>query len=262
MYIYVDVMYTGRVRPVSSVSASSGSSSSVGLRDLSWECALRALPPPLLAALRTELLDDLGMLCECPRADTLNTDEKLGGRRGAFGRSFVRTAHFFVMEFVYDVTFRFEGISAASLAGDVGTDPKTGCSGVGTTMGTDPKTGCSPVGTKDDVRGGDPRTDLALAVDTGADPRTGYLLVNAVKQDDDGESMAATCPPYRPGAVAPQTAISVSPALSPDTCLSHPLDPKRQTASKLPSRADCLNNATEEQRPDAVGWAPLVGQAR
>ena len=25
---------------------------------------------------------------------------------------------------------------------------------------------------------------------------------------------------------------------------------------------DCLTNATEEIRPDAVGWAPLVGQAR
>ena len=79
VYTYVDVMYTGCVRPVSSVSAFSGSSSSVGLRDLSWESALRALPPPLLAALGAELLDDPGVLCEHPGADTLNKVEKLGG---------------------------------------------------------------------------------------------------------------------------------------------------------------------------------------
>ena len=36
----------------------------------------------------------------------------------------------------------------------------------------------------------------------------------------------------------------------------------KETASKLPSRADCFINATPSRRPDAVVWAPLVGQAR
>ena len=38
--------------------------------------------------------------------------------------------------------------------------------------------------------------------------------------------MAATCPPYRLGAVAPQTANPDSPALSPDHCLSQPFVPE------------------------------------
>ena len=36
----------------------------------------------------------------------------------------------------------------------------------------------------------------------------------------------------------------------------------KETASQLPSRADCFINATPSRRPDAVGWAPLVGRAR
>ena len=155
VYTYVDVMYTGCVRPVSSVSASPGSSSSVGLRDLSWECALRALPPWLLAALRAELLDDPGVLCEYPRADTLNKDEKLGGDVAPSGAasSGQRPSSSWNLSTssLSGSRVASAGTSAASLAGDVGTDPKTGCSGVGTTMGTDPKTGCSPVGANDDV---------------------------------------------------------------------------------------------------------------
>ena len=86
--------------------------------------------------------------------------------------------------------------------------------------------------------------------------KPGYLLVNALKQDDDGESMAATCPPYRPGAVSPQTAISVSPALSPDTCLSHPLDPEEpdelthvdgpSVPDELPSAGETDMNTTSD----------------
>ena len=65
-------MTSGSARPLFSVSG-------VCFRDLSWESALRALPPPLLAALRAERLDDPGFLCEYPRDDALTTGEKLGG---------------------------------------------------------------------------------------------------------------------------------------------------------------------------------------
>ena len=34
----------------------------------------------------------------------------------------------------------------------------------------------------------------------------------------------------------------------------------KETASKLPSRADCFINATLLRRPEAVEWAPLVGR--
>ena len=132
---------------------------------------LRSLPPCGRSFWTTP-----GWSASTPGRDTLNKDEKHGGRRGAFGRSFVRSAHFLVMEFVYDVTFRFEGRFGRYLSGIIGgrcgpPTRKPVVLGVGTTMGTDPKTGCSPVGAKDDVWGGDPRTDLALAVDTGRRPK-------------------------------------------------------------------------------------------
>ena len=60
-YLYVDGMHAGSTRSVSSVSLLSG-----GFRDVSWERALRALPGPLLSALRAAELDDPGVLCEYP----------------------------------------------------------------------------------------------------------------------------------------------------------------------------------------------------
>ena len=198
VYTYVDVTYTGCVRPVSSVSTSPGSSSSVGSRDLSWESALRALPPPLLAALRAELLDDPGVL---------TTDEKLesGVAPSGAASSGQRTTPSLDLT---STTLLGTGVAAAStttasLVGNVGTDPKTGCSGLGSTKGTDPKTGLSPVGMHVDVVGGDPRTDNA----------------SLLCENQTSEGMAATCPPYRPGAVALQTANPDSSALSPDPCL-------------------------------------------
>ena len=55
-----------------------------------------------------------------PQSGHAEHGREAGGRRGAFGRSFVRTAHFFVMEFVYDVTFRFEGRFGRYLSGIIG----------------------------------------------------------------------------------------------------------------------------------------------
>ena len=38
--------------------------------------------------------------------------------------------------------------------------------------------------------------------------------------------------------------------------------PKEKEALTAKAGYDCLNNATVPRRPEAVGWAPLVGQAR
>ena len=226
VYTYVDVMYTGCVRPVSSVSTSPGSSSSVGLRDLSWESALRALPPPLLPALRAELLDDPGMLCEYSREDVLTTDEKLGGSVAPSGAasSGQRTTS--------SLDLTGTGVAAASTT--------TASSGLGSTKGTNPKTGLSPVGMHVDVVGGDPRTDHA----------------SLLCESQTSEGMAATCPPCRPGAVALQTANPDSPALSPDHCLSHPFVPEvpdeltiedgPSVPDELPSAGETDMNATSD----------------
>ena len=53
--------------------------------------------------------------------------------------------------------------------------------------------------------GGDPKTDHFVQ-DTGGDPKTDHVVPLVFVGET--ETMAATCPPYRPGAVAPQTAKS------------------------------------------------------
>ena len=64
-------------------------------------------------------------------------------------------------------------------------------------------------------KGGDPTTDHATFVNEGGDPRNrprGLGRGGDPKTDhaslvvDDTESMAATCPPYRPGRLASATA--------------------------------------------------------
>ena len=77
-------MYAGDARPISSVSQSPcpRPSWSVGLLDVSWECALLALPDQLLSALRAAGLGEPGLLCKYPRVDTEELYGKLGEMLG------------------------------------------------------------------------------------------------------------------------------------------------------------------------------------
>ena len=68
--------------------------------------------------------------------------------------------------------------------------------------------------------GGDPKTvQEALWSDRGGDPKTDHS--SFVEETDKCDEMAATFPPYRPGGLATQTAITesvpVSPALHTDS---------------------------------------------
>ena len=76
-YLYVDGMYAGSSRSVSSVSLSS-----VGFRAGPWERALLALPDKLLSALRAGELDDPGVLCDYPRMTTEELYAWLGEKLG------------------------------------------------------------------------------------------------------------------------------------------------------------------------------------
>ena len=55
--------------------------------------------------------------------------------------------------------------------------------------------------------GGDPKSDHeALKTDSGGDPRTDHASLSC--EIETGGGMAATCPPYRPGRLASETANS------------------------------------------------------
>ena len=104
----------------------------------------------------------------------------------------------------------FEWPGVASGSGDVGGDPRTDHFVPET--GGDPKTDHFVPETGGDPKtdhfvqgtGGDPKTDHFVQ-DTGGDPKTDHASFSA-QMVGVVDEMAATCPPYRPGAVAPQTA--------------------------------------------------------
>ena len=194
------------------------------------------LPLPLLAALWAELLDDPGVLCEHPREDVLTTDEKLEGGVAPSGAASSGQLTISSLDLsstsLPGTRVASAGTTTASLAGSAGTDPKTGCSGLGSSKGTDQKTRLSPVGMNVEVVGGDPRTD--------------HASVPCETQTSQG--MAATCPPYRPGAVALQTANPDSPALFLDPCLSNTF-----------VRED-LDELTHENGPSVPDELPSAGE--
>ena len=185
---------------VTSISGWSRPSSSSVSGDGFWKRALSALPVALSDGLCTAELDDPTVLASYPRMDL---EEAVLGSRGlscttadgmdpaprGFGRSSLR-----------------QTAGASSDAASSGTS--TGTYGHGVLphgqdwmRGGDPKTDHEAF-----VTGGDPRTDHASFGDTGGDPRTDHASFLCENQFDG--SMAATCPPYRPGRLATETATS------------------------------------------------------
>ena len=178
------------------MSAWSRPSSSSVAGDGFWKRALSGLPVALADGLRASELDDPTVLTSYPR---MHMEEAVSGLR-AFSCTMVgmvpapsgaaSSSH--SCDLRVGIPLRSSSWSAASAAsgsGDVGGDPKT----VQTHFVQD--------------TGGDPKTDLEASVDDkGGDPRTdrASLKVESLLCRE----MAATCPPYRPGAVAPQTAMS------------------------------------------------------
>ena len=81
-------------------------------------------------------------------------------------------------------------------------------------MGGDPRTDHASLSVE---KGGDPRTDHAIfgeayGVEKGGDPKTDHASLGVVAHS----GMAATCPPYRPGELASQTAKSYPSTVCPD----------------------------------------------
>ena len=164
------------------------SSSSVpgasGPRDVLWERGIASLPEPLLRALLDADLGDTLTLQNFPRMEGHLLEEMLAG----------------------------------SLVGAVGTASSDAASS---------STGWSTYGHqlpvhdlewRDEKKGGDPRTDhFSFVRDTGDDPRTVQASFSE-QMVDVGDEMAATCPPYRPGRLATETAlVPASPALHTDS---------------------------------------------
>ena len=169
-------------------------------RDVLWERAVASLPPPLLVALRSSGLDDPGTLVEYPRSSVEELECGLGRTLvglDALAPSGAASSGQSTITYGHKVpVLAPEWPVLASGSGDVGGDPKTDHFVLDT--GGDPKTDHFVRDT-----GGDPKTDHFVP-QTGGDPRTDHFV-----PDDDSllcREMAATCPPYRPGAVAPQTA--------------------------------------------------------
>ena len=129
----------------------------------------------------------------------------------ALGRFFFRSAHYSFTAVGFDIPsgYRFcsSGTTSASLAGNMGTDPKTGLFCVGVEKGGDPRT------VQFVPSGGDVKTDQeACAKEKGGDPRTDHASLVVVRDSRCSTEMAATCPPYRPGRLATATAMSISSA--------------------------------------------------
>ena len=200
---------------VTSVSAWSRPSSSSVSGDGFWKRALAGLPVALADGLRTAELDDPTVLCSYPRMDW---EEAFTGLRalsctmdvgvapapsGASSSGQPTTPSLQLGSTSLPATgFASTGTTCASLAGNMGTDPKTGLSCVGVEKGGDPRT------VQFVPSGGNVKTDqAACAKEKGGDPRT-----DRVKDSRCSSEMAATCPPYRPGRLATATAMSISSA--------------------------------------------------
>ena len=107
--------------------------------------------------------------------------------------------------------------SGIVVSGSVGGDPRTGHASLIVEKGGDPSTDHFV------PSGGDVKTDHF--VPSGGDVKTDHFPFSAQMLGVVDE-MAATCPPYRPGRLATETAlVLVSPALHTDLAFSHGHDP-------------------------------------
>ena len=198
-------------------------------RDVLWERTIASLPPPLLVALRSSGLDNPGTLVEYPRSSVEELERGLGRTLvglDALAPSGAASSGQITITYGHKVpVLAPEWPVVASGSGDVAGDPKTDHFVQDT--GGDPKTDHFVRDTGGDPKtdhfvrdtGGDPKTDHFVP-QTGGDPRTDHL-----GPDDESllcREMAATCPPYRPGAVALQTANPS--ALAPTAVLGFSVD--------------------------------------
>ena len=163
----------------------------------------------------------------------------------------------------------------ASLVGDVGTDPKTGYSAVGSTKGTVPKTGFSlfvPSGgeVKTDHKGGDPRTDHFVSsggevktdpfVPSGGEVKTDQHVPSGgeVKTDHVPFDVQMTClveemddSPF-PEGLATQTATPDSPActesaISRAECPEHADGFSTSNFPAVPDGFPCISEGCESR---------------
>ena len=166
------------------MSSSSVSGGSSGPRDVLWERALASLPEPLLRALLDADLGNASTLQNYPLMEGHVLEEMFGG-----------------------------GLVGAG--GTASSDAASSSSGWSTYRHQLP---VQVLEWRDETKGGDPRTDHFSSVrDTGDDPKTDHSSFSA-QMVEVVDEMAATCPPYRPGRLASETAlVPASPALHTDS---------------------------------------------
>ena len=227
-------------------------------RDVLWERAVASLPPPLLVALRAAGLDDPSVLVEYLR----NTQEELESGLGrtlvgldALAPSGATSSGQRTITYGHGVPGQVpEWPGVASGSGGVGGDPRTDhFVPSGGEVKTDHfvPTGGDPKTDHFVPSGGEVKTDHF--VPSGGDPKTDLFPFSA-QLAGVVDVMAATCPPYRPGAVAPQTATSdtVSPALDPDLAVS------RGFGHVRPDGFPSLQLASDPVHPDGFPSSQLA----
>ena len=211
---------------VTSMSGWSRPSSSSVSGDGFWKRALSALPAALADGLLTAELDDPTVLASNPRMDL---EEAVLGLRGlscttadgmdpaSRGSSLQETAGASsdAASQRNSTSTHGHGLPGRALewcGTDVGGDPRTDHPSFICDRGDDPKTVQASLMCE---MGDDPRTVHASFVrEMGGDPKTDHEAL--VCETETGGGMAATCPPYRPGRLATETATSsasASPAL-------------------------------------------------
>ena len=191
VYLHLFNMYTYGTQ-MSSSSVSGGSS---GPRDVLWERALASLPEPLLRALLDADLGNASTLQNYPLMEGHVLEEMFGG--GLVG--------------------------AGGTASSDATSSSTGWSTYGHQLPV------QDLEWRDEKKGGDPEPTISLSFETrattqepfvpqtGGDPKTDHSSFSEQMVEVEDE-MAATCPPYRPGRLATETAlVPVSPALHTDS---------------------------------------------
>ena len=185
---------------VTSMSGWSRPSSSSVSGDGFWKRALSGLPVALADGLRTAELDDPTVLTSYPRMDLeeavlglralscTSLDGIIPAPSGAASSSHSSMSAGDLRTGIALCSSSWSAASAASGSGDVGGDPRT-------------------VQAFSRTTGGDPKTDHeAFVSDKGGDPRTDHASLN--DENQLCREMAATCPPYRPGRLATETANS------------------------------------------------------
>ena len=172
---------------VTSMSALSRPSSSSVSGDGFWLRALAGLPVALADGLRTAELDDPTVLSSYPRMDW---EEAFSGLRALSCTTVVGVAP------------APSGAASSSHSSISSSDSRFGIALCSSSWSA--ASAASGAGST----GGDPRTDHFVP-ETGGDPTTDHALSVFVGKK---ETMAATCPPYRPGRLATATAFSNSSA--------------------------------------------------